>query len=73
MKTLRSRRGLTVGSQVNGRIRILDSGQTECTLDGLQQLQVDAGFLTDLPRRHANAVVPDDIDPPAATSARPHP
>ena len=42
------------------RVGIVDARETECPLHGLQQFQVDAGFLADLPRRHVHAVVPDD-------------
>src|ERR1700736_103640 len=35
-------------------------GQAERPLEGLQQLQVDAGFFANLTRRHMNAVITDD-------------
>ena len=57
---LRARRGLRVRTQMNRRVGIVDPRQTECPLHRLEQFQVDAGVLADLPRRHVHAVVTDD-------------
>lgn len=52
--------GLGVGTQMNRRIRIVDAWETECPLEWLKHFEVDAGVLADLPRRHIDAVVPDE-------------
>lgn len=53
--------GLAVGAHMNGRVRVVDADQTDGALHALQQSQVDAVGLADLPRRHVRAVVADDV------------
>jgi hypothetical protein len=41
-------------------VRVVHVRQAECALHGLKQLEIDAGFRTDLTRRHVYAVVAHD-------------
>ena len=54
------RGGTAVGSQMDRRVGVVRARQTDRALDRLQELQVDSGFLADLPGGHEDAVVSDD-------------
>lgn len=52
---------LTVGTHVHHRVRIIHSGQTDSALHPLQQLEVNAIVLANLPCGYVGAVVADEV------------
>ena len=53
--------GFTVGAHVNDGIGVVDPRQTDRALHALQQGQVDAVGLADLPGGHVGSVVTDEV------------